>query len=517
MEKLKEFINNKEILTKTLLVFLMLQPLLDFAFLFKEKVVNLFGFSPSTIIRILGIGLICLLFLLTNKNNKEYKYLFIYGALVIIYTIFHHLHALNFTNYYNGYNFGYTLFSEIFYIIRMLLPLSLIYISAHYNFSPKQIEKLITVLILLICGSILFTNLTVISLGSYSKTTIKGSIVCWFKSNRCNLNYYELASKGFFNDPNRLASLLTLITSIAYYILIKNPKLKNKLLIILLMLGTFMLGTKVSTYGFTILSVLAFILYLFFSFVKKELKFNRSLFCFLSLVLVFLAILIPVSPALNRTETENAFLSETAKLNDTKLKESMQKLEKEIAQNPSQKIELEKDYIKKYYEDYNINPQFIIDSYSYEYDPDFWLDIMKRPLKERTDFRLIEELMLKRVKEINNQKLDNYLGITFTRMGNIFDLERDFISHYYTMGILGAILLVSPYLIITLICIIKILKNFKKNFNLKNVFYLMGIGIALSAAFYSGNVLDGLIVTLILGFFMGGLINSLFAENIKGE
>ncbi len=512
MTQLKEKIINNKLVEKLLLIFLMIQPLLDFAFLFKEKVVNLFGFSPSTIIRILGIGIIVLLFLLTNKNKKEYKYLFIYGFLVLVYTVFHHLHALNFTDYYNGYNFGYTLFSEIFYIIRMLLPLSLIYISAHYKFDNKEIEKLLTILIILICGSILLTNLTKIALGSYSKETIKGSILCWFKSDRCGLSYFDLASKGFFNDPNRLASLLTLITSLTYYILITNPSLKNKILIILLMLGMFILGTKVSTYGFALLTILAFLLYLFFSFIKKELKFQKSLSIFFIFIIICLGILIPISPALNRTEMEQENISNFEELNAAALRKSMRELEEKIANNPEEASALKKDYIKKYYEDYHINPQFIIDSYSYEYDPDFWLEIMKKPMVKRTDFRLIEELMLKRVKEINNQKLDDYLGITFTRMSNIFDLERDFISHYYTMGIFGFILLVFPYLLITLICIVKILINFKKCATPKNAFYLMGIGIALGAAFYSGNVLDGLIVTLILGFVIGALVNNLFAK-----
>ncbi len=512
MAKLKETIINKQIIEKTLIIFLMLQPLLDFAFLFKEKVVNLFGFSPSTIIRILGLGIICLLFILVNKNKKEYKYLIIYGILVIIYAVFHHLNALKFTDYYNGYDFGYNLIGELFYIIRMLLPLSLIYISAHYNIDDKKIAKLLTVLIILICGSILITNLTLTSIGSYSKQTIKGSIICWFKTDRCNLSYFELASKAFFNDPNRLASLLTLITSITYYILIKNPSIKNKILIILLLLGTFILGTKVSTYGFTILSLFSFIIYLFFCFVKKELKFSKNLCIFFVIVLLLEAFLIPVSPALNRTETEKNNIANFEKEEEKLLKKHMKQLEEEIKANPKDKYSLQIAYIKKYYEDYHMNPQFIIDSYPYEYDPDFWLAIMKKPLAKRTDFRYIEELMLKRVKEKNNNKMDNYFGITFVRMGNIFDLERDFISHYYTLGILGLILLVSPYIILTLIFIISILKNIKTNLTLKNTFYLMGMGIALCAAFYSGNVLDGLIVTLILGFFIGQLMNSLYAK-----
>ena len=57
---------------------------------------------------------------------------------------------------------------------------------------------------------------------------------------------------------------------------------------------------------------------------------------------------------------------------------------------------------------------------------------------------------------------------------------------------------------------IKILLSMKNNLNLKNGCYLMGIGITLFAAAFTGNVMDGLIVTLILGFFVGQLINNVF-------
>ena len=120
--------------------------------------------------------------------------------------------------------------------------------------------------------------------------------------------------------------------------------------------------------------------------------------------------------------------------------------------------------------------------------------------------------MLERIKNVNANKLDDFFGITFTRMGNVFDLERDFLSHYYTLGIVGLILLLVPYLIVVIVCGIKILINYKNKINLKNYFLLMGIGISLFAAFYSGNVMDGLIVTLMLGFVIGQLINSVFKK-----
>jgi len=95
-------------------------------------------------------------------------------------------------------------------------------------------------------------------------------------------------------------------------------------------------------------------------------------------------------------------------------------------------------------------------------------------------------------------------------MGNIFDLERDFISHYYTLGIIGLIIFLIPYILIIIVCGLKMLINYKETLTLKNSFYLLGIGIALFAAFFTGNVMDGLIVTLILGVFIGQLINGSF-------
>ena len=535
MKKISNFITKHNLVEKILLLFLIIQPLLDFYFLFDENYIGLFSFSPATIVRVVGIFIICLLFLLSNKNTKEYKYLFIYGALVILYAIFHHLNALHFTNYYDGYDFGYNLLSEIFYIIRMLLPLSIIYVSWHYNFDDKKIEKILTYLIVIICGSIVVTNLLKISLGSYSNEPIKGNIFCWFQENQCNLDYYGLASKGFFHSPNSLASLFVLLTSVMYYIFIKNSNIKNGLLLILTFLGTFMLGTKVSTYGFTIITILAFIIYLFFTLIKKEVKYKNSVLLFLILMIGVTIYTIPSSPAASRTSVEQENIAEYEEKNkeifarnyaeiyknveqkyrdkkgiNGEVDKSLEEMFKELTKE--EKNELLLDFIANNYDFYHINPQFIIVSYPYEYDVEFWFNIMNMSLTERTNFRYVEELMLKRVKEINNNKYDDYFGITFARMGQIFDLEKDFVSQYYTLGILGLILLIMPYVFITLICIIKILLDMKNKLNLKNVFYLLGIGISLCAAYYSGNVLDILIVTIILGFFMGELVANVFKK-----
>lgn len=304
MEKLRNKLINKKIIEKFIFVLLVIQPLLDFHFLFNGALSNVFGFSPSTLIRVAFMGILILLFIFILRNKKE-RWLYIgYISLILIYAICHHINALNFTDFYGGYDFGYTLKGELFYIIRMLLPLALMIISFHYNFENRTIERIIWCLILLICGSIIITNILEISIGSYSHVTIEGNIFCWFKNDRCNLNYYSLASKAFFNDPNRLAALLTLLTPLVFYILITNPKIRNGILVIITMLGMYMLGTKVSTYGFLILSILSFIGYIFFALIKKEIKYKHSVGIFMLLIVLGSISIVPFSPALNRTLVE---------------------------------------------------------------------------------------------------------------------------------------------------------------------------------------------------------------------
>ena len=305
-----------------------------------------------------------------------------------------------------------------------------------------------------------------------------------------------------------------------------------------------MLGTKVSTYGFMIILLISLLIYFFFTFIKKEIKFKHSVCLFMIFTFIACILVLPQTPAINRTfvdkqmyEDYNSNVDGTLEDNNKKANDLSEKLKKEYAsKKPSSKDENiedidikdilkelskeEKDkylieYIETNYQNYNLNYHFVFNSYPYTYDAEFWYNVMNLSIEERTNFRTIEKMMLERVKEVNNNKFDDYLGITFTRMGNIFDLERDYLSHYYTLGIVGLLLLIIPYLIITLICIIKILATFKESCNLKNVFYLLGIGITLFAAYYTGNVMDGLVVTLTLGFFIGQLINGTF--NLKNK
>lgn len=534
MENIRSVVINKRLIEKILIAFLALQPILDLYFLFDQEVVDFFGFSPSTIVRIGFVGVIGILFLFIIKNKKEIFAYSAYLTLVFIYVVLHHINAMNFTDFYDGYDFGYTLVSELFYIIRMLMPLFIIIVSAHFEFSDKTIENLVTLLIVLISGSIVVTNLLGISTGSYSKEIIEGNIFYWFMEDRGGIGFMGLASKGLFLDPNRLSALLVLLTPITFYVLFKNPSVKNMIVIIINLFGMFMLGTKVSTYGFLIIFVLSIFIYFFFSFVKKEVKFKFSVALFLILIAIGYILIYPYCPAVNRTEVDNSIYEEYNSNKDNKLennKLAMDELNQQLIAESGLEVEISDiedveeilatmpedkkkiilmNFIETNYQQYSLHYHFVFDSYPYGYDPEFWYDVMNLEIDERMNFRLIEKMMLERVKEKNDNSLDDWLGITFTRMGNIFDLERDFVSHYYTLGILGLIVFLLPYLIVVVVSIVRILIRFRDVCKMKNIFYLLSVGIVVFAAYFTGNVMDGLVVTLILGFVIGQLINGTF-------
>ena len=76
----------KENLTKLLLFFIALQPILDFYLLFDQKVINLLGISISTVVRYIFVLVLALLFILIIKKKKQYLFYLLYGFLIISYS-----------------------------------------------------------------------------------------------------------------------------------------------------------------------------------------------------------------------------------------------------------------------------------------------------------------------------------------------------------------------------------------------------------------------------------------------
>lgn len=482
-----------------LIAFVLLQPILDIYYLYTDKVVRMFGFSPATIIRVSITCILVILTLITLKDKKLWFFICIYLLIVGVYTVAHIANARDFHSLVPG-DFGYSMKSEISYIIRMLIPMIIILITYKACVKRDHFEITTKCTLLLISGIIVITNLFKISLGSYNNKIIKDNIIGWFIDAYTKYDYSALASKGFFNFANQISALLVFLLPIMMVIYVNKSTLINLIIIITTLLAMVMLGTKVALYG-AIIDIFIFIgVVIFISFIKRKNLITRRMCIMLGLSLLIIGVLITKAPSINREKTSYGI-----RINNAKVEKKI-----EFDQSVMYSKESMMKYIEVNYKDLMVNKYFITKSYPYQYDTEFWVKIINLPVFERLDWRNLEQKMLQRVMDINNNHKDKFLGLTFSRTQNIYNLEKDFVAQYYSLGIIGVILFLGPYILVVLSCIIFILRKLKNRISLENTIICFAAIFALGVSYYSGNVLDSLTVTIIMSFILGNLINIVF-------
>lgn len=482
-----------------LIAFVTVQPMLDIHYLYTEKVVNILGFSPSTIIRLIIVSILTLLTILKLKNKKAFKLISIYLVCILGYTMFHIIHTKNFYTL-SPDNLGYSIIGEIFYVVRMLMPISIIIITINSNISSKDYEKAIKIILSIISFTIVISNILKISFKSYGTDMIKYNIFDWVTNGYEVCKYSDFASRGLFNSANQISALLILLLPIMLVIYTYQSNIQNLVIIILTLISMIMLGTKVALYG-SIISIVVYLLSLIFIWIiKKESLFTKKIFIGVGVSILVIGSLYCISPAVNRPTLQENYGNKKEVVKIDLLKSYQQNNERDKV------IE----FIKDNYKLAKIKEEFIVNSYNYKYDPDFWVEIFEMPLIKRRDWRLLELKMHQRVMDINNNKNDKWLGIGFTRSQHLFTLERDFIAQYYSMGILGVILLLAPYIIFIFACFIKVLAKFKEKFNLINLITGFTVVFILISSISSGNVMDCLTINIILAFIVGKLTKDIF-------
>lgn len=532
-----------------LITLIVLQPILDTYYLYSDKVVNLIGFSPATIIRIILVGISFLLTFFTINQKKKWYYIFTYGGIIGIYVIAHHFHCDEFTNLVPS-NVKYSLFSDIFYIIQLILPALVIFTTYYSGIKEKTFERVIFLLIIITSGSIVVSNILQISLGSYNNEVIKGSMIDWLFKGYGEYSYYDYASKGFFYFANRVSTALLMLLPINFYYVFKKINIKKIVILLLHILSMFMLGTKVAALGSMLVFGTMCIIYGLFCVIRKDIKFNKYAIVIMIFVVVGGLYILPKSPAIYREKIANSVESKYDKdeqkdeqnkkqvdsakpytnndgnftnnaQSNIEIKESNTTDKKVEVPNTYQKNE-EKDekqekinFIRDNYAQKWINPKFILKSYPYEEDPDFWLGILNEPTENRLNYRYIETKMIQRAKELNNNKLDTLLGISYSRVQSIYNIERDFVLQYYSLGIIGVILLLGPMVFIVVISGLACICKFKKNFNMENISLCASGFLALAVSWYSGNSLDSLFISIILAFILGKLLFNIFPKENK--
>ena len=502
----------KKILLNIFIIFMILQPLLDIFYLYSDNIINIFKFSPSTIIRMIVMGLLFITSFLWCKNKRKYIYSIIFGVIFILYAIFHHYNSLAFESLYG--NFTYSTMKELFYLIRMLMPLLLIFITYEKKLSFRQVSIIITSVTLIFSIIMIVTNLFEVAITSYNfgNKIIKANIFEWFIPGIYEKYGYDyIASKGIFHMANQISATFCCLLPINIYIYIKNKKNLNIINIFLLIISMLMLGTRIASYAWILIILVMIIMYMFFD--KNSLKVKKIIL--LIFVLCINMVVLKFSPVMNRTYVTDEELKPQMQEDDVnslkKFINEMNELEEKAkTKKESEKIKSKKaNFIKENYELFGVDEIYGIDLYPYDQDTDFWLNEMTIPFKDRANHRQLKRDITKRVISVNNNKTDYIVGMSFTRLRNAGAyMENDIAVHLYSIGVVGIILFILPYAIFVLYALYHMFKN-KENFNFLNMTYILSISIVFLAGILSGNVFDEWIVTLFLGFICGLLLTNL--------
>lgn len=489
----------EKLYTLLLILLIGIQPVLELVWLNDGTFGEIAGFTIPTLVRFGLVGAIGILSFFVVRFNKRYIWLAVYAIVVIIYAIFHNIYCTDFHSLIPG-DFGYNWLQELFYLIRMLVPIAVIYFVYNSKITAKMFKMLAVGISLFSSLIIIITNITKTALGSYSDTRILGNIFDWFL-NKGEYTFNDLASKGFFYW-SIYSTVLVLLYPYLIYLYFKERKKRYLGLIALQGIALYMFGTKATTFSVVIELVTMLAVYVFCTLIKKDDKFSARLSIPLVAVILGAFIIFPSTPAISRIAFDKEYQKEIDAGEDKK-GEDIEDIESYIAEN---------------YSELSIKEEFILDSYNYKYDPDFWQEILNElGPSQRMQNRIIEQRMLERVKEINNDPMDDYFGLGYTRTSNIYNLERDFLYQYYSLGIIGVILFLGPYIGILLIAMALMIIKFKEKGTVLNCSFVLGIGLSLFLAYYSGNVMDNLRITILLAFVTGYLLREICGKTERSE
>lgn len=477
-----------------------IQPVLELVWLNDGTINEIAGFTIPTLIRFGILGIIGILSFFVIQFNRRYIWLIIYVIVVSLYAVLHNFFCLDFQSYVPG-DFNYNFFQEIFYIIRLVVPVAMMYFVYNSKIKARLLEKLIIWISVFSSGLVVITNVAKVSLGSYSDKTILGNILDWFL-NKGQYAFSDLASKGFFYW-SIYSTVLVLIYPYLVYLYFTKKKRRYLGLIALHGIALYMFGTKATTFSVIIELVIMLIVYIVCTLIKKDDKFLFKLIIpYLAIVLAVMLIY-PFTPAVSRSSFDSEYKKELDEEYDQK--KEVEKL------NNSKSI---KQYIAENYPYFSINEEFILNSYSYKYDVEFWEKLLNElGPSERMQNRIVEQMMLERVKEINNDPMDTYFGLGYSRTSHIYNLERDFIYQYYSLGLVGVIVFLGPYVCILMLIMFIMLIKFKDRATIQNCAIVLGSGLTLFLAYYSGNVLDNLGIIIMLGAMLGYLLKINFGKN----
>lgn len=479
-------------LKNILLIFMVIQPFLDSYILYSDEVINFFGFSPTTILRFTLLGIIFLMLFFGNFLEKENKYLWIYGIIVAIYTLIHHIVCIGIDDTVLYNSLKYNLIKELFYLLRLIYPILLSYIVYLIKPSKKDFKFVIQGATIVLSSILTLMNLFLIAKTSYFNNYIAGNLFDWFTSK--NISRYLLASKGWFNSANQIGGLLLLLVPINFYYATNSLKIKDIIIFLFLILSCYIIGTRVSCVAISLVLIALGVSFYIFKFFKKEQIIRREIIVTLIITLFFLFIF-NYAPIVNLSGSNLA---------------SLLHLNQVIEENSNKELviltpEYDGGDVCSFLKITSTNEAYYKDLYPCEDNLDFWTNYVKIGYYKYIDNRLMEDLITKDIyKKIKSPKV-NLFGMSRSRFENAkIYLEKDIVVHYFTIGLIGIVVFILPYFIIC--AWIGTKKLFTKSLNFWDMCLISSILLPLVASYLTGHIVDELIVTLYIGFNMGYLL-----------
>ncbi len=556
MEKIKHIINEKVVLT-LLIGLVVLQPVFDLDYLIADWL-DQFGLPRlSTIIRFIIIPLLVLFVFIHDKHKKSTVILGgFYGVALAIYFYFHCQNAIEvFPKLYFPSNFYFDTFQELTYVLTLTLPYALIYCFYKMDTNDYLVQMVVTASSLLTAVPIFIGDIVPFGLSTYVGKT-KGNFLSWFylifdESHEIP-KYYT--SKFFFKEGNTIGILMFMVLPLLYYYFHHAKKKEHKIgygiLIFIHSLSMMILGTRVATYGAVLVPAAYLVLCVFFSLLKKE-SWSKSTLLFTAISTLIFGLILPYSPAVKNQQIDaknDLALAENGMADQGRNELANNRITVIKESDPAYIHMFEVYGIKARYAQ-SISKEYYLDYYDYRLDPYFWVEmILNRPLEERVGGRNIQKIFFEykwndgrldiKLDPNGNEEGDNVQTIYFngcnftspclttmnralglgysTFMNGSIVLEKDFVQQYYTFGPLGAFLLLSPWIGLTLVGVFLLFKYFKVNFNLLNACYAMAVVFAFGSGFMSGHVLDQFLTSTMMALFVAILLKRMLGKVNEG-
>ena len=315
-----------------------------------------------------------------------------------------------------------------------------------------------------------------------------------------------MSSKGTFEFANQIGAVLLMFLPFTIYSMLNQKKIKNLILLFMNVFALILLGTRVAVLGIAVVFIYTIATILFMKILQKKESIEIKKILLIAPYIILYIIVLPVNPMFNRIEEMNNQQYDTIQVSNSN--NVVEVIDNEVeTSNFENEKEKQIKYIKENYKTKKINEKFIIESYPYQYDTEFWINILNLDIYKTTNYRYLEKQMIKRVVEINNNKYDKLFGITYTRIQNIFNIEQDFVVQYYSVGILGCVLIFSPYLILLCMFIYNVIKSKFLECSIDNMLSFITIIMMFIISYNSGNLLNSLSFTIYFAILFYKLYN----------